>query len=124
MALGSKAPRASIEWVDLERWHHGRVVLIGDAAHAGPPMMAQGGCMAMEDAWVLAEVLSHAESVESALDRYARRRRPRVDWVQQESRAWARATASPLPTAMRPCASGERRRRRTASDRSFRNPNH
>jgi 2-polyprenyl-6-methoxyphenol hydroxylase-like FAD-dependent oxidoreductase len=43
----------------------------------------------MEDAWVLAEVLREAESVESALDNYASRRRPRVDWVQQESRAWA-----------------------------------
>jgi 2-polyprenyl-6-methoxyphenol hydroxylase-like FAD-dependent oxidoreductase len=70
---------APIEWVELERWHRGRVVLIGDAAHAGPPMMAQGGCMAMEDAWVLAEVLREAESVESALDNYANRRRPRVD---------------------------------------------
>ena len=49
-----------IEWVEVERWRSGRVVLIGDAAHAGPPTMAQGGCMAMEDAWVLAEVLRSA----------------------------------------------------------------
>jgi 2-polyprenyl-6-methoxyphenol hydroxylase-like FAD-dependent oxidoreductase len=75
--------------VELEQWHTGRVVLIGDAAHAGPPMMAQGGCMAMEDAYVLAEVLREAESVESALGSYASRRRPRTDWVQQQSRAWA-----------------------------------
>jgi 2-polyprenyl-6-methoxyphenol hydroxylase-like FAD-dependent oxidoreductase len=93
---------APIEWVDLERWHRGRVVLIGDAAHAGPPMMAQGGCMAMEDAWVLAEVLREAESVESALDSYASRRRPRVDWVQQESRAWAQSYR--LPPANRNAA--------------------
>ncbi len=33
-------------------------MLIGDAAHANPPsMMGEGGCMAVEDAWVLAEVL-------------------------------------------------------------------
>lgn len=76
-----------IEWVERDRSASGRVVLIGDAAHAGPPMMAQGGCMAMEDALVLAEVLRAAESVESALDTYAARRRPRADWVQQHSRA-------------------------------------
>jgi len=97
---------APIEWVELERWHRGRVVLIGDAAHAGPPMMAQGGCLAMEDAWVLAEVLREAESVESALDNYASRRRPRVDWVQQESRAWAESYR--LPQALRNAALRER----------------
>lgn len=91
-----------IEWVDLEQWHHGRVVLIGDAAHAGPPMMAQGGCMAMEDAWVLAEVLREDKSVQSALDSYESRRRPRVDWVQQESRAWAESYR--LPPANRNAA--------------------
>jgi 2-polyprenyl-6-methoxyphenol hydroxylase-like FAD-dependent oxidoreductase len=47
-----------VDWVALEKWHSGRVVLIGDAAHASSPMMGQGGCMAMEDAWVLAESLS------------------------------------------------------------------
>jgi FAD-dependent urate hydroxylase len=40
-----------IEWLELEQWHHGRVVLIGDAAHASCPMMGQGGSMALEDAW-------------------------------------------------------------------------
>jgi FAD-dependent urate hydroxylase len=97
---------APIEWVDLEQWHRGRVVLIGDAAHAGPPMMAQGGCMAMEDAWVLAEVLREAESMQSALDSYASRRRPRIDWVQQESRAWAESYR--LPPANRNAAVRER----------------
>jgi FAD-dependent urate hydroxylase len=86
---------APIEWVELEQWHVGRIVLVGDAAHAGPPMMAQGGCMAMEDACVLAEVLDEAESVESALSSYASRRRPRADWVQQQSRAWAESYRLP-----------------------------
>jgi FAD-dependent urate hydroxylase len=76
-----------IEWVKLDRWHSNRVALIGDAAHAGPPTMAEGGCMAMEDAYVLAEVLRCADTVESALDTYVARRRPRADWVQQQSRA-------------------------------------
>ncbi len=65
----------------------GRVVLIGDAAHASSPMMGQGGCMAMEDALVLAETLHASADVEGALDLFAIRRKPRVEWVQQESRA-------------------------------------
>jgi 2-polyprenyl-6-methoxyphenol hydroxylase-like FAD-dependent oxidoreductase len=37
---------SAMEWVDVDEWHAGR--LIGDAAHAGSPLMGQGGCMAME----------------------------------------------------------------------------
>jgi hypothetical protein len=50
-----------IEWVELDEWYCGRVVLIGDAAHAGPPHMGEGGCMAMEDALVLADCLCQAD---------------------------------------------------------------
>ena len=38
-------------------WNRGRVVLIGDAAHACPPTLAQGGSQALEDAAVLTELL-------------------------------------------------------------------
>jgi 2-polyprenyl-6-methoxyphenol hydroxylase-like FAD-dependent oxidoreductase len=89
---------APIEWVELDQWHSGRVVLIGDAAHAGSPMMGQGGCMAMEDACVLAEVLCTADSVECALDSYVARRRSRADWVQQHSRALGESILLPSPT--------------------------
>src|SRR5450631_1645783 len=34
---------AAMEWVDVDEWHTGRVVLIGDAAHAGSPPMGQAG---------------------------------------------------------------------------------
>jgi 2-polyprenyl-6-methoxyphenol hydroxylase-like FAD-dependent oxidoreductase len=95
-----------IEWVDVAQWHSGRVALIGDAAHAAPPTMAQGGSMAMEDALVLAEVLRTAESVERALDTYVARRRPRVDWVAQQSREIA--TNFRLPPAVFAAALRER----------------
>jgi 2-polyprenyl-6-methoxyphenol hydroxylase-like FAD-dependent oxidoreductase len=96
----------AIEWVEVDEWHRGRVVLLGDAAHAGPPHMGEGGCMAMEDALVLADVLRKAESVESALDAYVRRRRPRAGWVQEQSRAAAQAWV--LPPAVRNAALRQR----------------
>jgi len=69
-------------------------------------MMAQGGCMAMEDALVLAEVLCEAATVESALDTYDARRRPRAGWVQQHSRAVGESFL--LPPATRNAAFRER----------------
>jgi 2-polyprenyl-6-methoxyphenol hydroxylase-like FAD-dependent oxidoreductase len=36
---------SAMEWMALEKWHTGRVVLVGDAAHASSPMMGQGGCI-------------------------------------------------------------------------------
>jgi FAD-dependent urate hydroxylase len=86
----------AIEWLELDQWYQGRVVLIGDAAHASPPHMGEGGCMAMEDALVLAEVLRAADTVEHALEAYAGRRRPRVGWVQQQSRGAAQAWVLPV----------------------------
>jgi|SRR5215831_9520453 len=53
-----------IDWLELDEWQSGRVILIGDAAHTSIPMMGQGGCLAMEDAYVLAEVLREAFGVE------------------------------------------------------------
>jgi 2-polyprenyl-6-methoxyphenol hydroxylase-like FAD-dependent oxidoreductase len=95
-----------IEWVEVDEWYRGRVVLIGDAAHAGPPHMGEGGCMAMEDALVLADVLREADSVKHALEAYVRRRRPRAGWVQEQSRAAAQAWV--LPPAIRNAALRER----------------
>jgi 2-polyprenyl-6-methoxyphenol hydroxylase-like FAD-dependent oxidoreductase len=62
----------------LDRWHGGRVVLIGDAAHAAPAHMGEGGSMATEDAVVLTESLRSAGTVASALERYVERRRPLI----------------------------------------------
>jgi 2-polyprenyl-6-methoxyphenol hydroxylase-like FAD-dependent oxidoreductase len=86
---------STVEWVDQEDWHRGRVVLIGDAAHASSPMMGQGGGMAVEDAYVLAECLRSADTVDAALDRYVTRRKPRVRWVQQESLAVSKIIGMP-----------------------------
>ncbi|TDC81085.1 FAD-dependent oxidoreductase [Actinomadura sp. 7K507] len=45
-------------------WNRGRVVLIGDAAHACPPTLAQGAAQCLEDASVLAELLLAADHLD------------------------------------------------------------
>ena len=86
---------SAMEWVDVDEWHTGRIVLIGDAAHASSPLMGQGGCMAMEDACVLGETLRSAATVDSALSDYASRRKPRTKWVQSQSIAAAESLRMP-----------------------------
>ena len=69
---------------DLPRvptWHRGRVVLVGDAAHATSPSSGQGASMALEDAVVLGKCLRDIDGVEDALDTYLTLRRPRVERV-------------------------------------------
>lgn len=48
-------------------WNRGRVVVIGDAAHTCPPTVAQGGAQALEDAQVLAELLTTRDQLDDAL---------------------------------------------------------
>ena len=86
----------------------GRVVLIGDAAHATHPHMGQGGSLAVEDALVLADELARADRLPAALHAHTRRRRPRVDWVHEQS---GRAAAAwMLPAAERDAALRSARR--------------
>ena len=75
----------------------GRVVLVGDAAHATAPNMAQGAAMAIEDALVLAEELAAHGSVEPALGAFTARRRPRTDWVRARAHRRDRTRGLPAP---------------------------
>ena len=69
---GGELHHARVDEVRLEQWHSGRLVLIGDAAHATGPVWAQGVAMALEDALVLGELL--ATDPGRALDRSGGRR--------------------------------------------------
>ena len=71
---------AAIEEVVLDSWSLGRVLLVGDAAHAMSPNMAQGAAMAIEDALVLAECLAEQPSIDTALAAYAGSP-PAPDWL-------------------------------------------
>lgn len=97
---------APIDWQPDVAWHGGRVVLIGDAAHAMSPVMGQGGCMAVEDAAVLAEELGRHRDVRAALAAFAARRAPRVDWVRAHSQTLIELMR--LPAEIRDAAFRER----------------
>ena len=73
----------TVRRVDCRRWFSGRLVLLGDAAHAMPPNLGAGANSALVDGVVLAEELASAASVEDALVGYDKRRRPLVRRVQQ-----------------------------------------
>jgi 2-polyprenyl-6-methoxyphenol hydroxylase-like FAD-dependent oxidoreductase len=67
-------------------WHRGRVVLIGDAAHACPPTLAQGAAQALEDAAVLTELLlSSAELGDGLWTEFTARRFDRAKAVVEAS---------------------------------------
>jgi 2-polyprenyl-6-methoxyphenol hydroxylase-like FAD-dependent oxidoreductase len=83
---GSSVSHTRIEWLLVdEPWHRGRAIVIGDAAHACPPLIAQGAAMCAEDAVVLAELVTGGLPVASALRAFMARRMPRVELVVRNS---------------------------------------
>jgi 2-polyprenyl-6-methoxyphenol hydroxylase-like FAD-dependent oxidoreductase len=88
---------APIEEVVPPVWRARRVVLVGDAAHASSPNMAQGAAMALEDALVLADQLQTAGSIDEALIAYEQRRVTRVTWVQEQTHRRDRTRNLPSP---------------------------
>lgn len=70
----------------VRRWHSGRVVLLGDAAHPMTPNLGQGACQAIEDASALADALSQSTDLRQALVNYERRRAIRANSVVMRAR--------------------------------------
>lgn len=73
----------------LRSWADGNVVLVGDAVHAMMPNLGQGGCQAIEDAYVLSEVLAATkttEKLQDSLQQFYQKRIIRVSIVQFLSR--------------------------------------
>jgi 2-polyprenyl-6-methoxyphenol hydroxylase-like FAD-dependent oxidoreductase len=91
--------RNDVYYLDpLPRWSDGRLVLIGDAAHASTPGVGQGAAQAIEDAVVLSDRLGHCDELPTALAEYEAIRRPRAEAVLKMSRRADKAAqlASPL----------------------------
>jgi FAD-dependent urate hydroxylase len=90
---------APIEEVTLDRWSRGSVLLVGDAAHATSPNMAEGAAMALEDGLVLAECLASRGGIEETLATFQARRRRRTKWVLAQTHR--RDCTRNLPPALR-----------------------
>jgi 2-polyprenyl-6-methoxyphenol hydroxylase-like FAD-dependent oxidoreductase len=71
--------------VDCDRWHDGRLVLLGDAAHAMAPNLGQGANSALVDAAVLAAELRRCSTLTEGLAAYQARRRKAVRRVADAS---------------------------------------
>lgn len=68
------------------QWRKGRIVILGDAAHAMHPFLAQGAAMAIEDAVVLADHIAGGDNPRQALAAFATARRQRVSKAAGEAR--------------------------------------
>ncbi len=92
------------EWLLLDRpWHRGRVVLVGDAAHACPPSIAQGAAMGLEDAAVLSDLLAESDVIDDALlQRFVDRRFERVRLVVDTSVGICRLLKNHEPEGVMP----------------------
>lgn len=90
-----RAPASWMRWPGtdlppLPQWTSGRVALLGDAAHATLPFLAQGAVMALEDAVVLSREMARIAEPADAFRCYERQRRERTARIQQQSRAMSR----------------------------------
>jgi FAD-dependent urate hydroxylase len=65
----------------LPKWHRGRSVVIGDAAHAPSPTSGQGASLSIEDALVLAKCLRDIPDYQQAFNTFVAQRRPRVERI-------------------------------------------
>ena len=93
----------------VPRWHRGRMVLVGDAAHAPSSSSGQGASLAVESAIQLARCLRDLPDAPTAFAAYERLRRPRVEKVaarrrQEEQQQGVRAGRKALMSVLMPIA--------------------
>jgi len=81
----------------LTTYTSGRVVLVGDAAHAMTPNLGQGACQALEDAVVLGNVMASGDGLAA----YDRQRRPRTQMIARRSRQIGVAAQWASPAAVK-----------------------
>jgi len=95
----SQARWDRFQTVRLWRWSVGRIALLGDAAHAMPPYLAQGAGHAMMNALGLAVAMDEAADLPSALGRWERRERPLTEHTQRWTRIYGATML--LPKALK-----------------------
>ena len=84
--MSNKSSWISFVTLKNKRWQHGRVVLLGDAAHTAHFSIGSGTKLAMEDAIALAAALTENNEMEAGLSDYEVERKPRVDRFQEAAR--------------------------------------
>jgi 2-polyprenyl-6-methoxyphenol hydroxylase-like FAD-dependent oxidoreductase len=119
--LGDDARYDRFEIIKLKRWSAGRVAFIGDAAHALPPNLGQGGGFAMMNALSLAVYLDRHADVADALAHWEQAERPRTEHIQRLSVFYGLPTTwPPLARSLFFALAGKwlvRQRRRVAASR-------
>ncbi|GHE11677.1 FAD-dependent monooxygenase [Klenkia taihuensis] len=84
--IGNRTRWMRFRTVHADRWHVGRTVLLGDAAHTAHYSIGSGTKLAMEDAIELVASLQGATGLPEALEAYERVRRPAVARLQEVAR--------------------------------------
>lgn len=83
-----------LKWAAADRppttWSRNRVTLVGDAAHAALPYLAQGAAMALEDAVMLSRCAQRSDTIAGAFSAYESLRKPRAQRIATESRRLGR----------------------------------
>lgn len=77
---------ASYADIQMHHWHDGRVVCIGDCAHATSPQLGQGANLALVDAAVLAQCMAAQDNISAALVSYSQKRRSHLHYYQTASK--------------------------------------
>lgn len=85
-----------IEWIFVDApWHQGRVIALGEAVHAVPPLIAQGAAQCVEDSLVLAEYVTQKGDLEQQFAEFYARRIPRIKGVVDASLLLAKWEQNP-----------------------------
>ena len=80
----------ALDFNSARNWSRNRTVLIGDAAHASLPYLAQGAAMALEDACVLSNAIRNSSKLEIAFQDFSNLRFKRTSAIQNRSRQLGR----------------------------------
>jgi anthraniloyl-CoA monooxygenase len=83
---GNRSRWSTFTTVRCQRWWHGRLVLVGDAAHTAHYTVGSGTRMAMEDSIALVAALDGHDSLSAALTAYEAERKPAVTHLQARAR--------------------------------------
>ena len=81
--------------IKLKKWSRGRVAILGDAAHAMPPNLGQGGNCAIMNAFSLAVALEDNGDTHASLARWEQNERPITEDAQRWSRVYGAVTLWP-----------------------------